>query len=481
MSNLSFPILDIITARKGGSGKTITALVKLNEAFTEGLNVLLIDTNDMNPDAADIAIGTFDLFVKIFGDKQVEVEEYVISGRIKYRKYIVNIEGTGHTKKIGIIWSEGANRGSAHDFWKIIIRSKNIIEKENYQYVIIDTNTAFDSITPDIDTLNVRNFIFLNWLSEELGKFVEANKSIEKLIKDIPAENFILTHILRLGVLSDEESLKTEFEMLETFRKLVQKNKKTAFLQIVINNYVALSGEISKKKSFSSSLLKHFRKSKQSEVFDLKPLIGDDSFQLRLPNGIILDSNALRNIIAKYVQEHESSINKIKSDAFYKEKNRSYITKRILKNLTKELAKMFIDILRYEHDYKEKILNLAVIPYYDYDLSTLIYDLKQINKSSKSNKSFLEILLETKRITTSEIAANIDFNGPLISIFNLMGYGDIIDKRNKENLEVIFENIDEESNVSKAIKNIMGFFSGYREKIRSLMHALNTDNSDENE
>ncbi len=474
MNTLSFPILDIITARKGGSGKTITALVKINEAFNEGLNVLLIDTNDMNPDAADITIGTFDMYAKIFGPKQIKVEERIIAGRIAYKKYIINIKGTGKQKNVGVIWSKGANRGSSHDFWKIISRSKNIIEHEGYQYIVIDTNTAFDSITPDIETLEVRNFIFLNWLSEKLGKYEEANEVVENLIEEIPSKNFALTHILRLGVLSDKRSLLNEFELLEKFRKLMQKKGKNAFVQVVINNYVALSGEFTQKKGFISFVSKIFKTKDSKATMERFESCKSKDTDIQIGNGIILSSKSLSNIIGKYVEEHETKIRKIETDAYEKNHSRNYITKRVLKNLTKVLAKMFLELLKYENETKQKILNLSIIPYYDYDLSTLIYDLKQINTISKDQVSFVEALIKAGRITPQEIAAQIDFDGPMLSIFKLMGYEDIIDKRNKYNLETIFEDFKDQS-TDIAVKDIMGFFSGYREKIRTLLRTISAD------
>ncbi len=390
-------IIDIVTAKKGGSGKTLVSLVKFDVAFREKLNIALVDMNDMNPDSYLISTSILDFYEERGLIQRVPEEDLE-----KYTDYkpffilhayrLIN-QQSGHTQNILIIKPRYVigeddplklNKFSSLDtfilLWKIteFLSVSNL----NIDYVVVDTNMSYEALIPwfleDEEASN--KYFSLFWTDyildadnrDILYQILKA-KTVEILKKKI-----ILTIIFPLSMLIRKSAAMDEIDKIsnamEAIRRIKEKNGVGAangpYINLVINAYIPIYRRISLGNYLRYLIRSVYRKLKRlsTQKINMKECEGG--------NGI-KDIECIRAIISKGIKDRKiSNINDM------------------LSALRSNLISLFEMIERIER--KIDINNFFVAPIYSHDISDMIFRLRSGYKELK------ELGLKVKKLSHEE-------------------------------------------------------------------------------
>jgi len=343
--------LDIITAKKGGSGKTLLALIKFEEVVKKMDNVAVIDLNDMNPDFYTIIRNVFDVYLLekgIVKPETARIDEAILK---IYNVHPYKLTMDGREKRVLLVKLRQPLRFSSIDMLIALRQIIDILAEESIEYAIVDTNTSYETLVPwfleeDTKYLDVFPTAYMlgTNLKEQLLEF------LRRYMGGLLSTNIVFTTILPLSIFGSSWGLKAEMgklaESVEFIRSRIHGDAKM-YSNIVVNSYLPLGaqhrGYLRRTIEFIGNMLK--------KVLMRKPTI-------KIPKKNIWDIEDIESFIEQtMVMQDIGELN----DA--------------VANIRKNLRRAYIYLKEYERKVT-RVLNFYISPIYDYDLSDVIMQLK---------------------------------------------------------------------------------------------------------
>lgn len=413
-------ILDIITSKKGSSGKTLISLFKFDLGIKNMYNVIGVDTNDMNPDMYTILHSIFRVMQKVMYDESEKMRgisnlrKYlhihqrgpnVDIGSLSGFNYVLTIRRTRYdgshniqyveikrfqpreqikSKDIDDIASKFIVRFSTLDMiWVLndLIDYVNALDRRHnsdIDYIVIDTNTScmtFQHFVQPIGKLklSVMDFPFAGsivtdasevdaCLQQHINRLIEAfltdksNKQEKRTIDLTVVITFILPLFVFLNINQDNSFLEKELEVL---RNISQRLETKFVPHIIANMYSHIDQKTIQLVLKKRNEIIKFAENMASAFREV------DIEGRKTSEGYILSLDSIIKLI-KLLPEEDIRSEIVEKIGDMKESKKDKI-EILAKLLTLELCLRIL-----QEKYRFPIINFTVMPIFDIELSHIV-------------------------------------------------------------------------------------------------------------